>query len=161
VDPSYTRSVTTAAAANGTTRSLLQTFTGFNGGSELGVHRDFEFLHPKSVSWWARPSSATAHGTYFVIYSASGTIVFHHFDNTGQIVLNQSPSPVLTPYTANTWYHFELRNMNWSTATYDYYVNGVLTKAGAKLVGIGNSLRRIALFHYDATSGYWDEIELR
>jgi hypothetical protein len=162
----YTRSVTTATAADGTARSFLQTKSGVSNGHNDGVYRTFSALQPTTVSWWARQSSTTRAGTYFLLYSTTTTssyVVWHYFNDQGQIYLSQTPD-VLTPYSANTWYHFELRNINWTARTYDYYINGVLTKAGATLLGTGNSISRLDLYHYHyspSTTGYWDEIEFR
>lgn len=118
-----------------------------------------------NVSFWAKTSAANTTGTYFVI-GDSGTpsnlgIFFFYFSSSGNIRAYSSSSNVFqTPYSANTWYHIELRNINYTTKTYDIWINNTLGQANFPFRSQSTvNLDRIYLYNLgsNVTSSY-DEI---
>lgn len=166
----YTRAVTTISAANGTAHSLYQyknanTVTGHAD----GLSHAFNGVKPSEISWWSRVTQTGKAAAYFNLYPSSSTgtyLIWHYFDDAGLIRLTQpggAAAAVEVPYTINQWYHFELRNIDWTAGTYDYYVDGALKKAGAQFsTSSSGGIYRLDLYNFDFPSyGYWDEIEFR
>jgi hypothetical protein len=123
-DTGITRSVTTALAAGGL-RSLEQT-----GGSthQQGLYRTFTAVTPANISWWAMATTTASYSGYFILTSGgySNYIWYSYFNTGGSISTSGSPT---TPYVANQWYHFEMRNINWTSHTFDWYINDALIQA--------------------------------
>src|SRR5262245_53470233 len=107
------------------------------------------------------PTTTNAHSGYFVLSSGSTSsyIVWVYFQQTTGLLRNsQASTAVETPYTINTWYHMEMRNINWTTHTYDWYVNGSLLGAGVAFYTAMNDITRLDLFNGTSSTAYWDEI---
>lgn len=155
-DATYTvRGVTTAQAANSTAHSLIQT-----GGSthQQGLYRTLPNLKPTYVSWWVMPTTTTSYPGYFILTSGgsmSNYLFYAYFQSSGTITTSNSTT---TPYVANTWYHFEMRNINWSAHTFDWYINGALIYPGHTFSGSYSSIGRIDLYNFNSGTAYWDEI---
>lgn len=64
------------------------------------------------------------------------------------------------PYLADTWYHLELRNIDWLSRTFDYYVDGSLRATQIRLPSGKYGIGSIAL---DCGGGHtscrFDQIE--
>lgn len=124
---SYTQSVTTTNPGAGT-YSFEQTGTG---GHTQGVVATFVASTPTSLSYKIKTSASSTTGAYFVIGDASTPtnlgIFFCYFASSGNIRVYSSGSAVYQqPYSANTWYTIELRNINFTTKTYDIWIDNVL-----------------------------------
>jgi hypothetical protein len=158
----YARSVTTATAANGTTRSLVQTSNGSTS-HQQGLYYSLAQLQPSTISWWVYPTSATVAGGYFVLTSGSTSTFWEYvyLNTTGNWRIGNSGVPE-APATINAWNHIEFRNINWTARTLDYYVNGALV-AGAMpfYSATATYIDRIDLYNFGATTSYWDEIVMR
>ena len=64
------------------------------------------------------------------------------------------------PYSANTWYDIKL-NINWSTKTVDYYVNGTLAIAGITFrTTTTTALNDISLYNFNGGTAWWDDISM-
>ena len=158
---SNTRSVTSSTAADGSTYSLY--ITGACSTHYGGLYRLFSpTLQPTRISYWARSSSTSTSDTYFVVHGSSTTgttnqMAFIYFRSGGYITAADSATDFYS-YSANVWYHIEMRNINWTAHTFDLYVNGVLDTASAPFRANISAIGRIDLYNFDSATGYWDEI---
>jgi hypothetical protein len=123
----YTQSVTTTNPGAGT-YSFEQTG---NGSHTQGVVATFVASTPTSISYKVKTSAASTTGAYCVIGDVSTPsnlgIFFCYFASSGLIRVYSSGSAVYQQaYSANTWYTIELRNINFTTKTYDIWINNVL-----------------------------------
>jgi hypothetical protein len=178
----FTRTITTATAANGTTRSLqLAKTTAVSGGYD-GIYRTFSALQPTNISWYSRTTTSTATGANYAPYitlgsstAASNALLSHYIYRTsgsvttGTMYLSAGGScssvTITTGININTWYLIEFRNINWSTRTFDYYVDGVQRPAAGTsctFQNTGTSVSRLDLSVYSSnTTGLVDEIVFR
>jgi hypothetical protein len=51
-----------------------------------------------------------------------------------------------------------MRNINWTTHTYDWYVNGAFVRANTFVNTAATDITRLDIFSYYPTTAYWDEI---
>ena len=149
-------SISTSYAAAGTLYSLR----GGNG----GMYRTFAGLVPSRVGWWLMAPSATFESGRFVLTSTAGQehpIATSYFTKDGTLALVRDTESVAIPYAANLWYHIELRNIDWTAKTFDYYVNDTLVRAAAAFQDKeATSIGRLDLSNPGVVTAYWDEIEL-
>jgi hypothetical protein len=157
---SYTREVTSATAADGTVYSLH--LIGGGGGHNDGLYYNLGSVTPSTVSYWARSASTTAHDTYVVLQGAGmvssvNVVAFIYF--TGGGVISHADTTCNTySYSANTWYHLELRNINYFTHTYDFYVNDGLVCSNVPFRSASHSaIGRIDVYNYSSSQAWWDE----
>jgi hypothetical protein len=154
------RIVTNAFAANGTTYSLL--LDNNSTSNTDGLYRTFGAVQPATISWWARPAQTTYSACNVAFYptgSATNALFTHSFSSSGQITLTHASGSVTQSYSANTWYHLEIRNINWTTRTFDYYVDGVVRGVALSFSGSGTVVGRLDLYVASAYAiGYFDEI---
>jgi hypothetical protein len=162
-----TRAVQNSVAANGTTWSLQLTKSGGGSGDD-GLSRIFSTpLQPTRVSWWARAAQTNMPVAYFMMYptsSSSDYIAWMYFNDTSQISCRGSGSAILRPYIANQWYHIEFRNINWTSRTFDYYIDNVLVQASVGMSGSGTAVGKLNLHDWSTSStatAYWDQIEFQ
>jgi hypothetical protein len=156
---SYTREVTSATAANGTTYSLHLV----GGGSHNnGMYYNLGSVTPSTVSYWARSPSTAAHDAYVVLQgpgkvSSLDVVAFIYFTATG-VISHAGTTCNTYAYSANTWYHLELRNMNYSAHTYDFYVNDSLACSNVNFRSASNNaIGRIDVYNFTVSQGWWDE----
>jgi len=90
---------------------------------------------PQAVSFWVRASANAVQEVS--LFGATGTplsLFTFRLDHNVMLIYPQTGSTTW-PRIANTWYHIELRNLNWLGRTVDFYVDGTLTQAGVALRG--------------------------
>lgn len=161
----YTRAVV-PGGADGSARSF--TLIGGNNFHHDGVQWFFSpGIQPTYIRYFVRSADTTAADGYFVIgdatYTASaGEIAFGFLDNLGNLLFVNGVDPDLTmPYTANTWYRVELKNIDWTAKTLDVWVNGTLLGSGFAFRGPSvASLTTISLYNYYPSQAWWDQILL-
>jgi len=158
------KAVQNTFAANGTTWSLQ--LTGGTGTESTGLLRVFTTpLSPTRVSWWARAAQTTIPAAYFMMYPSSTStdyIAWMYFNDTGSISCRGSGSAILRPYVANQWYHIEFRNINWTSRTFDYYIDDVLVQASVGMSGSGTAVGKLNLQNWTGSgTAYWDQIEFQ
>jgi len=162
----YTRSVVTTTAAAGSVYSLYLVKTGGTLAYNDGIYQTFGSpLAPTSIGWYGRvPSVPFDYAGNFSLFSGptpTDQLVRVYFHYIGSIYFVGSTTAT-KPYTTNTWYHIELRNINWVSRTFDAYVDGVLVSTGMHFSGVGTSIGRVDLFDYYYSSGdpaYFDQID--
>lgn len=133
-----------------------------SGGHLSGYQATFPSGQPSSVSWRVRYNSTSSSGAYFVIgdstMSASDCVAFCYIQSGSNIrIYNGTGSN--TPCTANTWYHIELRNIDYVNRLFDIYIDNVLIQANyAFRSSTISSIDRIYLYNISSMDAYYDEI---
>ena len=160
----YTLSFPTTSSPVGTNHLQMTGFSGHYG----GLLAQIPPATPSNISYYAKPGQANTHDGYFTcgdgnLQSGTNTgIVFIYFQaNTGilRILGGGSPSSIQLPYVPNVWYHIELRNINWVAKTFDVWVDGTSHGTLGFWNTTPNSIERIHLYNYNASSTAWyDEI---
>lgn len=92
----------------------------------------------------------------------AGTLAISiYFDSTKKFSVNGGASVV---YAANTWYHHELKNINWNSTphTFDWWLNGVERGAGYPFFWDVPAFDWVDMYNYSTASVSWfDEIVIR
>lgn len=136
-----------------------------NGGLYSGAFRDFGASQPRHIAFDIRLPDVTHYAGYFVVTDPNGyDPIFFLAMPGGTFLVNDSYyGDATVPYLPNTWYHVEFRNIDWSSKTFDYVVDGVLRKAGIpfRYAYTAQSMSRVNVFNYDAGSTAWyDDIQV-
>jgi hypothetical protein len=157
-----TYAVSTAAAANGSTRSMQITGgTGYFNGPNYMLGG----LKPSKLSWWVYIADSIGNSGgegYFVLSSdtaATQALIYCFID---QYAINFSGAFfVSTSAIANHWYHFEV-DIDWQAEMYSVQMDGAAIGSG--MLGGNtpfNGIQRVDIFNanaYDDDIVYWDEI---
>jgi hypothetical protein len=156
-----TKEVTNATAAKGTVYSYHE----YDSPSSHynGIYRLLGAAQPGYVSFYIRSGSTTTHDGYFVLRNSSGDeVIFFFARGEGRFYVNADVGGDETyVYTAETWYHIEFKNINFITKTFDYYINGVLIKAGIyfRNASFTEDITRLDLYNFsEGSQAWWDEI---
>ncbi len=163
-----TREVVTNQAARGT-HSLHLKNVGPDDGHFTGVHSEFDYgISPGYVGFWVRPGARDSATSYVVLTDVYWFWLFEwawffasdngRFYINGDVGGNQS-----FVYDANTWYHVELRNIDWTAKAFDYYVNGTLIQASVPMRNpdyVGGLAYPI-IYNYSAgVDAWWDDFQV-
>jgi hypothetical protein len=163
-----TRAVVNTLGAAGTTSSLYLAKTSGLSGYADGVYQTFaSVLTPSSISWYVRVPTNPGYEYAGIVNlwstTAQTNLLFRAYINyTPYIyIYDYSGTSLIKLATINTWYHFELRNINWTNRTYDFYLDGVLQlTAGRTFASSGNGVQRIDLSgYYTGDNAYFDQID--
>jgi len=156
------KEVTGTTAANGTSYSYHE-YNSYSGNA-TGIYQIFDAIEPTYISFYVRPGSTSEADGYFVLYDSDGSsqLIWFFASSSGYFYLNGTSDGghESYSYTADTWYHIEFRNMDFSASTFDYYVNSALVMAdipfrhsGADDIGFLNIYN-----HTSGAEAWWDEI---
>ncbi|KPA14543.1 hypothetical protein MHK_005257, partial [Candidatus Magnetomorum sp. HK-1] len=150
--------ITTATSAEGS-QSFHHNDSNSSSHSD-GIHANFTGFQPNYVSFYVRSGSTTASDAYFVLKENScGWVVYFYAKSNGKFLVY--PSDESFSYNANQWYFVEFQNFDWTTRTFDYYVDGSLIYAGCSFRDSCSSVDFIELYNYSpGVNTYWDEINL-
>jgi hypothetical protein len=153
---SYTRQVVSNTAAAGTSKSF--SLTGGNQNHMNGIYRTFTTGHePEYVGFYIRTSTNSIHNAFIKMTDGSGwNFVYLYAQNNGSFYLVLSGTDYWKPYVANTWYHFEFKNIDWTAKTFDYYFQGSLVKTGLTFQAV--NITRIDLYNWQSSQSWFDEI---
>lgn len=126
-----------------------------------GLTTTFTAGQPNYMSWWMRTDVTSGANGYVVIGDANiptdNGIIFCYFNATSGLRFFNTTG-YNHPIVANTWYHVEARNMNWTTRTSDIYVNNVLILTSwAFRSTTATSIDRIHLHSLVASTAQYDE----
>jgi hypothetical protein len=153
--------ITSTWAAAGTRYALVQSHPKI----DSSMKRSFADLQPKRISWWAMAESRTVVSGTLVLRSPIGQIAKVHFHSNGMLVLENglaASPPVSIPYVAKRWYPMELRNLDTTAKTFDFYVNDTLIVAGMKFGDsyspLASSISGLELSTPAGSTVTWDEI---
>jgi hypothetical protein len=159
----YTRSATATPGANGSTYALSMTKSA--NGLTLADGLSYTFstpVQPASISYWVKTGTTGVAGLgYFRLLNGSEVLYYSYFTTPSSLTVAYGGGSYGDEVArANTWYHLELRNINWSTRTFDLYLDGNNATFGVTFAGTSTSINRIELFSSVATyTAYWDEIQ--
>lgn len=137
--------------------------TGGNLGHNNGLRASISPITPTEVSWYVKPTGTTS-GNYVVIgnssISATNCIVFSYFQgSTGNLRFYTNNIFVDVPVPLGIWIKVELKNINYTSKTFDIYTDGILQATAFPFrANTQNDVSRIDLYNYENTTGYWDEI---
>jgi hypothetical protein len=121
---------------------------------------------PTEISWWIYTDNNTSASlNYFVAgngsISATNCIVFSYFQGSAGNIRFVAGVSYDHPATLNTWYHLEMRNINWTNHTYDIYINNTLVYATFPFRSSSqNDISRIHLYNYNSGTSLWDDIRI-
>lgn len=154
---------TTTILSNGSPEGsghLRLTTTG-NAYHNSGITREFT---PKAISEcsWRMKTSSEIHCGYFALLQGtanSGAFLFvANFKPGGLEFLGDGQSFDFSA-PINTWYHIELKNWNWTSKTFDIYIDGTLRRANFKFSHSTNSLAgRIGIYNISPSTSFFDDI---
>jgi hypothetical protein len=158
----YTNSVAVGSAPVGNNHLVMQsnsTNTFFQ-----GLYTVFTGAQPTYMSWWMRTNTTTGANGYVIIGDANtpsdNGVLFCYFNATSSLRFFNTTG-YNHPITANTWYHVECRNMNWTSRTMDIYVNNVLIlTAWAFRSGTATSIDRIYVHSLVAATAEYDDFTI-
>lgn len=160
-----------SSAAAGTYSLTLQGGRG-NGVDVYGQHKDgvshaIDSSTPSYISFYAKTASTNLSSGYFIIGDSTlssvaydGAIEFK-FSNTGELGVYDTAFRSGGSYSADTWYFIEFRNINWTTKTFDFYVNGTLKRSAVEFRNKNvTALTQLHLYNYDNAQVWFDEIKV-
>ena len=87
---------------------------------------------PTEISWRVKSSTINLQSGYVVIGDNNTTsnngVIFCYIQTNSNLCFstNSFDTNYYHPISPNTWYHIELKNINWTNKTYDIYIDGSL-----------------------------------
>jgi subtilisin family serine protease len=156
------REVTDETAANGTRYSYHESNS--SGSHFQGVYQELGPIQPGYVGFYIRSGSNTSNDAYVVLTSSVGEGLIWFFARASGLLYcngNLEGGDETVPYVANQWYHIEYKNIDFTSNTFDYYVDEVLVKLAIPFRSTAPStdLYRADLYSYDSgAQSWWDEI---
>ncbi|MCK6641937.1 MAG: SprB repeat-containing protein, partial [Bacteroidia bacterium] len=155
----YTTTVPNTGSAVGTYN--LQNASTVANSFYQGVYTIFTPQQPTYCSWWMKTNTTNVANGYVVIGNSNiatdNGIIFCYFNASSQLRFFNTAG-YNHPITANTWYHIEARNMNWTSRTCDIYIDNVLilTSWAFRSTTAAN-IDRIHCFSLNAATANYDE----
>ncbi|MBN2572929.1 MAG: hypothetical protein JXP73_00050 [Deltaproteobacteria bacterium] len=162
--PYATRALGPTYAAAGSRYGLMMESTAALSGHLDRISQSFVDLRPRRMSWWMMTPSNAAPSGFFALSSGENDFAVSYFKEDGRLVLGYSmygyaAEFVAIPCVTKVWYHIELRNVDWTAKTFDYYVNDTLIRAAAPFGAESpDGIASLSLLLPPGTTGYWDEI---
>jgi hypothetical protein len=162
----YSRTIVSGIATESTKRSLKLTKVKGNyvyGGAGYFFNPK---LVPTRVSWWMRAAQSNQWSCYFALFGDDGTsgqMFVVYFDASGRGNITWAwRGDVVFSYAANRWYHFELRNIDWTQRTYDFYIDGSLRASALPLDSTRTSIGFLDFYNNDqGATCYIDQIVMQ
>ncbi|MEZ4961033.1 MAG: MopE-related protein [Saprospiraceae bacterium] len=156
----YTRTVTTTNPAVG---GYAFSQTGFSQGHVQGSLATFSPSQPTAISYWVQPTTPSANHAYVVIGDENSPtnfgILFSFFSSANTLRFINS-SFLEIPVSLNTWYHIEIKNIDWTAKNFDIYVNGDLKATDFAFRSTASDhVSNIYLYNYNANAtALYDDI---
>jgi len=154
---SYTREVTSATAAAGTKYSYMNT-----GSGTYGLNTTFAPIQPTYISLYVRTATTSAFDTVFLARDiALGYLICFNSLNNGTYRLYCGSINYYYPYSINTWYHLEFKDIDWVNKNYNFYINEQLIGHEAHfLTSSLSNITRLDLSNSNFAQCWYDEILL-
>ncbi|NIO27668.1 MAG: choice-of-anchor D domain-containing protein [Candidatus Latescibacteria bacterium] len=128
-----------------------------------GIYKELGAIQPRYISFWIRSGSIATFDSYFTLRDSAGrsAIWFLTTENGTFWINGDVGGHDSYPYSARTWYHIELVNIDFTTKSFDYYVNSELIKSSIPFRNAEDVEDVYRLDVYNFTAGaeaWWDEI---
>ena len=129
------------------------------GGSFNGLYRqiaqgEYDYVRVRIIPY----DGYSSHGFFVIgdnnIESNSGIIHLMFFENNIQLL----GTSISIPYSTNSWYECEFKNIDYSNKKYDFYLNGNLVRQGIDFLSPSNDVSEIHIFNYTVSSTGYDDI---
>ncbi|MGE0326059.1 MAG: hypothetical protein AB7S68_27270 [Polyangiaceae bacterium] len=160
LNPDVQATLVSTTSAASSAQSLQLTRQGSTSGPAMEI--SFGELKPSAISWWASVGVANASSATIQFFgeSRSEPVITHGFFTAGSAVHYSSSLLYGTMnYLADTWYHFEIRDLDWVNRRFSYYVDG-MQRSAAVGMSQGFGIARIVLECGNAqTTCRFDQIE--
>ncbi len=165
--PTWTLGPGMSSAAATTTNPASGSYRieGTGGSGHLnGLTATFPTSNPTEVSWDINPQGSIA--TNYVVIGGTGLttnncLAFVYWNGgVGRIrfVSSTSFDFVATP---GSWYHIELKNINYTLRTFDIWVNGVSINTSFPFRSSTlTSLNTVHLYNFNSGVGVWDDVQM-
>lgn len=145
----------------GSTFSFEETLS--PGGHQSGIYRLLPAVNPGFISFWVKPHTDTDNACYFTVRDgANREVIFFFAQGNGQFYCNANVGGHNSfPYSADTWYHVEFRDIDFTAKTFDYVVDDALVQADISFRNAADvtEFSRFDLYHYGAgAGGNWDNV---
>jgi len=158
----FTVSAAATPGANGTLHALTLTFNAV-GSATTGLSYTFAApVQPRTVSYWVK-SASTGSGQAYTRFVNGTDVLFYSNFVSDRLYATYGTGGAFSAVTAaaDTWYHVELRNIDWAARTFDFYVEGAAVATTRPFSGSSTSIGAIQLYNAaPETASYWDEIEV-
>jgi Abnormal spindle-like microcephaly-assoc'd, ASPM-SPD-2-Hydin/Viral BACON domain len=156
----------TSATAGAGSRYSLHLFGTTPGNQHFaGLAQDFGPITPSSIGFWVRPGAGDQATSYVVMRSSNSLeTIWFYATPYGRLYVNADVGGNdQVPYTPLTWYHVEFRNIDFSTKTFDYFVNDSLVQTAIPFRNAPyvSDVERMDV--YNVTPGseaWWDEFAI-
>jgi PKD repeat protein/subtilisin family serine protease len=130
---------------------------GGNQSHSSGLSYNFGEENPDSISFYVKVSNSFQSGGYFIVGNqnnfGSGAIHFSCTSSGMGIVANNQAFKV--PFYQNGWYFIALKNIDYTTQTFDYYVNGTLAFANVPFRENAETLSEVRMYNYYTNMNCW------
>jgi hypothetical protein len=134
-----------------------------------GISRSFSAIspNPNTMSWYMKPVGAGQSNCLVAgdntVTAVKSMVFCYWLGSTNEIVFTGTTAGASynTAATANVWHLIELKTINFTTHTFDIWVDGVLKQANfAFRSNLVNSIEKVHLYNYDSlATGNWDNIK--
>ena len=129
-----------------------------------GPNLIFTPFQPTEVSWWIKTDVTDGANGYFVlgninIHSDNG-ILFSYCNSTSGLRFFNTTG-YNHPISANTWYHVEVKNIDWTARNMDIYVDGnLILENWAFRSSTATYVDRLHLFNLGTANPQYDDIRI-
>ncbi|PCI94667.1 MAG: hypothetical protein COB15_13495 [Flavobacteriales bacterium] len=134
------------------------------GNSSNGLEYDFTPDTINYVSVKLRSDDNSSYNNYFMIgtptYNYGICYIVHYGANTYRVIGGSSYYHTVT--NSSNWTDFEIKNINYTSKTFDLFIDGNLVQSGMSFNNSSmTNISKLKLYNYDATyAGYYDDIQL-
>ena len=158
----YTKQVTTSNPYNG---NYALEFVGGVANHLDGINHTFNASTPDYISLYMKSTSTTEYGGFFVVgANPIGSVfidplIYLFMNNDGTFYLN---SGFIGSYNANQWHFIELRNIDFISKTYDFYIDNILISLSESFQNTAlNYVDLVHLYAWSSTANsYFDDVAI-
>lgn len=116
---------------------------------------------PRHISFYTRVSALDVNAGYLELRSGGLPTLLWSIEPTGMGLERDNNTRTEQPFMADTWYHIELRNIDWVARTADLYIDSVLIALAVANYANFTSFDEMRLYSASNTSKvWWDHIEM-
>jgi hypothetical protein len=119
---------------------------------------------PSTISWYIYPTGTGA-TNYFIAgdnaVTATNCVMFCYWLGSSNVIRFVSGSTYQYTCTPGSWYHIEMRNINWTAHTFDIWINNAQVSTAFPFRSVSqNSITKLHLYNFNNGVGVWDDIQL-